>query len=296
VPSTAAGTAYTVFTDSSDPDAGTARWAYRDSLEGASNIPTILYLHGAGAGSNQFETLTAWTTLRNWLIDNGWAWIEGTGGGTQPWGNAASRTAYRATFDIADAEFDIGPLVILARSMGGLAGHWLFTQDPVIKVRSVGFIGNSEVANLAAAYASGNWTDAMRAAYGVSTDVGFASASEGFDPLLFSASLWAGKKVLEIVGTADTTVPRADHGLAMRTHWAGQPALDLLTTRSGGDHSGTNGSYLEVDAMTAFLLEVTGEAPEPPPPPRMFRVAKRYIIDSSGVRRRVPIVQPDTIT
>ncbi|MFV9429170.1 hypothetical protein ACNJ7K_11570 [Rhodococcus aetherivorans] len=240
----------------------------------------ILYLHGANGGYNQFTSLSAWIGLREWLIDNGWGWIEG--GGAQPWGNAASRTAYRAAFDHVDGILDIGPVVILTRPMGGLVGHWLFTQDPVLKDRSVGFIGNSEVANLAAAYATSRWTADMHAAYGTDA-AGFAAASVGHDPMLFSPSLWAGKKVLELVGTNDTTVRAADHGLAIRAHWEEQPAVNLLDTRESGDHPGTNGSYLQVEAMSQFLSLFHGQADDPDPGRAQRRVTSRRIIAPSGI-------------
>lgn len=124
MPNTSNGTAYTTYT-ATPSGAGQILWAKPNTA--TTDIPIVLYLHGANGGYNQFTTLSAWSGLRDWLIDNGWGWIEGAGGGAQPWGNAASRAAYRAAFDHVDARLDIGPVVILARSMGGLVGHWLFT-------------------------------------------------------------------------------------------------------------------------------------------------------------------------
>lgn len=152
----------------------------------------------------------------------------------------------------------------------------------MLKDRSVGFIGNSEVANLAAAYSSGRWTTEMHTAYGTNA-AGFAAASTGYDPMLFSPSLWTGKKVLEIVGTSDTTVPPASHGLAIRARWEGQPAVNLLDTRDGGDHSGTNGSYLQVEAMTQFLSLFHGHAVDPDPGRTLRHVTSRRVVTAAGI-------------
>jgi len=255
--------------------AGTVRWGVGDTHLGDTDIPVLLYAHGAGGSSNQFEGFSSWLGLREWLIDNGWAWIEGSGGGSQPWGNTASRVAYENAYTHVAGVLDLGSVVPLGRSMGGLVVQWLYTQSAVLAPVSVGLIVNSGVQSLAAAYASGNWTTEIRAAYGAADDATFNAASIGYDPLLFSASEWAGLNVLQLVGTADTTVPPADHGYAMRTHYAGQPSIDSLYERIGGDHSTGNGLYTATAPMTEFLAQVTGQAPEE----RFFyRVSGRYLV------------------
>lgn len=287
MPTTPAGTAYSTYSATVD-GADTVRWAVADSKISTANIPVILYAHGAAGADNQFQTLAAWAGLRNWLIDNGWAWIEGTGGGSQPWGNAASRTAYENAYLHVAGIMDLGPVVVLGRSMGGLVGQWLYTQSLVIAPVAVGAILNSGVQNLAAAYASGNWTTAMRAAYGATSTPEFNAASVGFDPLLFPATSWQGRNIIQLWGDADTLVPPADHAIAMRTHYAGKPAIDSFDIREGGDHSATNGSYLEVDAMALFLTQVVGsEPPEPAEPKMVYRVRERYFIDSNMRKHRI---------
>lgn len=279
MPATTAGTAYGVYT-STLAGAGTVNLAVSDRDKSSPNRPLILYCHGAGGGPDQFTVRPGWSGMRDWLIDNGWAWVECTGGGLQPWGNTASRAAYRAAFDHADTVLDVGPVVVLGRSMGALVAYWLYTQEPTISARADGLIVNSGVSDLAAAYASGQWTTEMHAAYDVADASGFAAASSGHDPILFPLNLWDGTAILQLVGTADTTVPPDAHGLAMRTRYAGRPAVDLLDTRVGGDHSEGNGSYLQVDAMASFLEQVAGTDTAAPPP--AYRVNQAYITGPGG--------------
>lgn len=245
-----------------------------DAVKTTADVPLVIYCHGAGGAYNQFLTLGAWAGIRNWLIDNGWAWVEGAGGGAQPWGNPASIASYRAAYDHVASVMDIGDVVPFGRSMGGLPAISLYLLDPVISGKSVGLVENSGVQNLAAAYASGSWTSAMRTAYGASSDATFTANSEGSDPMTFAASLWNGKTVLQLVGDADTTVPPADHGYAMRTRYAGRPTNDLLDVRAGGDHSSTNGSYLQTNAMVEFFSLV--HSTEPPPDPVSYKILEAY--------------------
>lgn len=289
VGTTAKGTPYRV-RNVTAPDAGNIFYGVADANLNDPDLLTILYTHGAGGGSSQFATLSAWAGFREWLIDNGHAWMESTGGGLQPWGNDASRLAYEATFTKVSTLIDVGEVVILGRSMGGLVAQWLFTQSTVLAARSLGAIINSGTQNLAATYAAGDRTDELFAAYGVNNEADYLAAVVGRDPIAFDPALWTGKNIIQLAGTADTTVPPTSHAYAIREHYQGRPALDLLSVRAGGDHSGSNGSYLEVDAMVGFLAQIVPEVdvPEPPVPPSFFRIKDRYFMDVDGKHRIVP--------
>jgi predicted esterase len=255
--------------------AGTVRWGIADAHAADADIPTILYAHGSGGSNNQFETLSAWAGLRNWLMDNGWAWIEGSGGGATSWGNAAARLAYDTAYTHVAGILDIGPVVPLGRSMGGVVAQYLFTESPTVEPVSIGCIINSGVQSLAAWYEAGIAQSEVLAAYSATDDASFYAAIAGYEPLDFPASNWDGKSILQLVGTADTTVPREDHGDAMRAHYAGHPAEDLLDVRAGGDHSQGNGSYLQVTAMTNYLYDLTHD--DPPPPPKIRQILSAQI-------------------
>lgn len=218
----------------------------------------VLYTHGANGGPDQFSSASGpWPqALRNWLIDNRIGWIEGTGGGTQPWGNPASQTAYEELVTYADGLHAITHWVILGRSMGGVVATRLYLAKRAADARFVGLIVNSGVQDLVWAYDAGTWTTEMNAAWGVSSRAAFVAAVNGRNPITGPASSWAGARALQLWGTGDTTVPPAPNGEAMRAMYTGQPALDQVDVRPGGDHSAGNGSYLQVSAMTSFIAAV----------------------------------------
>lgn len=294
MPTTTTGTPYTV-TAVTVTGHGTARWGVADAVAGTSNIPAILYAHGAGGDSTQFATLAAWKGLRDWLIDNGWAWVEGSGGatqGAQNWGNPAAQEAYPAYLARAEETLDIGEVVLLGRSMGGLVTAWLYAQWSG-RARFSGWINNSGVTAILTGNGDSGAPSAERNslryfgatmwdAYG-QTDYGAAVSAvqaAGTAPELWPASVWDAKSILCCYGDADTTVPFYPRGAEpVRTLWAGHPAIDQVSLRPGGDHGQTNGSYLDVDTMSAFLLDAVGVVPPPPSPPRVLRhLASYYLI------------------
>jgi len=283
------GTAWTTY--SATVGANTVRWGVANATAGAADIPTILYAHGSGGASNQFETLSAWLGLREWLLDNGWAWIESTGGGSKSWGNAAARTAYEEAYTHVAGVIDVGTVVPLGRSMGGVVAQWLFTKSTVVAPVSGGAIINSGVQSLGAWYEAGIDQAAVLAAYGATDSASFYAAITGYEALDFPATDWAGKKIIQLVGDSDTTVPAEDHGLAMRTHYAEQPTVDLLDVRVGGDHSAGNGSYLEVDAMASFLNVVMGIEPPPEEPDPeenvYYKTTRAYVIGEDLLRYEI---------
>jgi pimeloyl-ACP methyl ester carboxylesterase len=194
--------------------------------------------------------------------------------GQQNWGNQNARDAYLAYFAWARAQIDVGPVVVLGRSMGGLVASWLATRSPIAG-DIAGVLFNSAVSTLfvgsgpesspvigrsSAAY----FYTVLPGAYGVSTSnpdwyAQLQAAAAVHAPESWPASVWAGKRVLHCYGTADESVPWTPRGGApMRALWAGQPAIDRVAIREGGDHSTTNGSYLQVPEMTAFLREIGG--------------------------------------
>lgn len=271
MPTTPNGTAYTV-RRTTLPTHGAVSVGVADVVYPRQNIPTVLYTHGAGGSATQFETLEAWSGVRNWMIDNGWAWVEGAGGGLQPWGNPASEAAYIAALGYADSVLDVGPVVVLGRSMGGAVAARLFTTSSIAS-RCVGLIVNSGVQDLIWAYDSGRWTNAFHTAWGVANRAELVAAVQGYNPIDGPASNWAGTSVQQLVGTADDVVPPGPNAYAIRTMYAGQPTVDLLDVREGGDHGTTNGSYLQVGAMTSFLASLV-----PSDSKNVFRVTARYLL------------------
>lgn len=282
MPTTPAGTPYTTYT--ATPAGGDQTlWAVADSHAADLDVPLMVYCHGSGGGYNQFATLSAWSGTRNWLIDNGWAWVESAGGGGTSWANLAARASYQAAVAHVRTQLDVGPIVVLGRSMGGLISYWLATQS-AFAADCVGLMVSSGTTDLAYKYNNGGSDKAiMRAAYGAVDDADFWVKSAGHDPMLFDLAEWNGTNVLQVVGSADTQVVPANHGLAIRELWAGRPAIDRLDVRDGGDHSTTNGTYLQTAAYTTFLTDVTAQGE--PVPSETYTVVAAYLMGSDGLLR-----------
>jgi len=228
-------------------------WGVADRAGSSGPVPTVLYCHGAGGNSRQFESLTAWQALREWMLDSGWAWIECTGGGRHAWGNSRSRIAYEHAVVSVASRLPIGRIVVLGRSMGGIVAQWLLTRSTIVGPRCAGVIVNSGIQDLSAAYRSGLWITEMRSAYQASDDRAFATASSGHDPLRFDPHEWSGRRVLQLVASDDRLAPPAEHGLAIREHYRGMPLIDELDVRLDGDHSRERGCYAQVEPMIRFL-------------------------------------------
>lgn len=304
MPTTTLGTAYTEYaTLIGAPVGGAVRWGYADDLIGTQHIPFVLYLHGAGGNSGQFQTYTGWDDLRDWLIDNGWGWVESNGGGEQTWGNQAARDGYSATWSHIKSQASIGPVVILARSMGGLVGYWLYAQHPELSDPAVcqGLIVNCGVTDLVAANAAGNFDAYLPAAYGVTVgdgDAAFnAAVAGGWDPMDYDPSLWTGRRVLQVTSTGDGTVPPASHGLAWITAYGSELALLDTSVASSGGH-GIPGGYGQVADMSAFLTSVAAEWEEPDPPdPGLTRYHVTQILTTTdGDDRREVVSMAEGLT
>lgn len=303
MPSTAAGTAFTTVTINLGAPHGVMHYTVADAHVGDTDIPTILYAHGAGGADDQFVTLPAWRGLRDWLLDRGWAIVEGSGGsavGAQNWGNPASRAAYLAYLARAELVLALGIVVLLGRSMGGLVTAYLYAHDTA--GRFAGWINNSGVSTAFVGDTSGSkdvsaatgwyFTPTMWDSWGVSSVATLEAAMSAADaiPEEWAASIWAGKNILCCYGNADTTVPWSTRGAGpLRDIWAGEPAIDSVALKAGGDHSGTAGSYLQVAEMTAFLIELLGEEPPEPVDPVVYVTGASWFLGEN--RRRFPLTR-----
>lgn len=252
MPQTRRGTEYTIHEDSN----ATKLYGIADQAKNIPNRPLMVYCHGAGGAYDQFASLAAWRSTRDWLIDNGWAWVESDGGGPTSWGNTAARQSYRDATEWAMEHLDVSDIVVLGRSMGGIVSYWTYLYDPIVSPKATGLIVNAGTTDLyqrVRLKAPGAIFDA----YGVSNLEAFDTASQGHDPMTFPTSDWEGKSVLQVCGTADTSVPPDVHGQAWLQKYGeslnGNAALDLV---QGGDH-GTHGPYSRVQSMSKYFASRT---------------------------------------
>ncbi|PPF85008.1 hypothetical protein C5E07_05815 [Pseudoclavibacter sp. RFBJ3] len=201
--------------------------------------------------------------MRRWFMENDWAVVESSGAGNG-WGGDASRLSYEQAAAWAMTLVPIADVTVLGRSMGSLVAYWLATYSefsPLVR----NLIINSGTTDLIARYAASSGSDmrAMNAAYGVApttdkNEAAFAAAAVGHDPMQFPTGIWADKRVLQLWGSADTTVVPEAHGQAWVTKYGAHTKATVVDVRANGDHGWDNGSYLQMDAMTSFL---TAERP-----------------------------------
>ncbi|QUE25326.1 esterase [Microbacterium phage Fizzles] len=258
MPVTPNGTSYTTYPFTSS--AGEAAWrTVADARVGASGIPTVLFCHGnPGAvvtdADQQFAA--GYTTLRNDLIDDGWAYIEGHGAGAN-WGNQAGRTAYEAMYADTAAVWSLGKLDIIGRSMGALVAAYLASQSPVTSPHVAGFVSLSGTADLSNRYSTASAGDRtnMNAAFGVTDDASWRAAVAAFDPMLAPLDVWDGRNAIMQWDTGDTTVPYAINGQAWDTKYGPRLALRRTSVTTGGDHNSTPNNATQIAATIAFLQD-----------------------------------------
>ncbi len=275
MPTTAKGTVYTVtsFTTS----AGETAWrAIADARAGAADVPVVLFCHG-NPGSDQTSAdtqfqLSGYAPLREWLIDNGWGWVEAHGAGAN-WGNTAGRTAYEAAYSAVAALWDIAYNVVIGRSMGALVGAWLATQSPIVSPKSAGFVSLSGTADLTNRYASASTGDRanMNAAYGVTSQAEWVAAVGPHDPMLAPLMSWDGRNAIVQWDTSDATVPYLTNGSAWYDKYGPRLADGRTAVTSGGDHNSTPNNPVHQAATLAFIQDV-----RPPLPADLAHIVAVY--------------------
>lgn len=202
--------------------------------------PLLVYCHGVSGDETEFS-LAAYDDLRDWLIRNGWAWLEVNASGPG-WGNDTQRACYRAAYDYALTLWAPSHVVIFGRSMGGLVASWLYTADPVLS-QADGLILCSAVQD----------ADAMRGIYGTSIDAAHPNGTTDRSPLTWTPDLYDGRRVLWQNATDDEIVPAPAHGFAQRDRVAHRLALSVVDT-APGDHASTRSRSA---AQEAFLAQLT---------------------------------------
>jgi pimeloyl-ACP methyl ester carboxylesterase len=268
MPTTPNGTAYTVYPFTSS--AGEPCWrAIADSAFSDEHVPLVIFCHGnpgtdINSANQQFGQ--GYTTQRNWLMDNGWGYVEGHGAGAN-WGNQDARAAYRAMYVDTLTEWDVGWNVVLGRSMGGLIGAYLAARDPMISRRCRGFVSLSGTADLTNRYSTASASDraALLAAYDAPDESSLMWAVRDHDPLLVDPAAWYERRASIQYDTGDASVPPAINALPWIDRFGAQLALLRQTSTTGGDHNSTPNSPTHAAATIAFLAEVLIPYEEPSP-------------------------------
>lgn len=294
MPTTAAGTAYTVtsFVSSAGEP---CRRAIADSHALDKRIPLIIFCHGnpgTDPASADFQFGAGYTTLRERIINNGYAYVEGHGAGAN-WGNAQGRAAYRAMYQDVLAQLDIGWNLVIGRSMGALVGAYLASRDPVISPRCAGFVSLSGTADLSNRYSRATTSEkpALLAAYNATDEASFRTAVADFDPMLFSPSVWDQRKAIMQWDTSDTTVPYLLNGKAWQDRYGSYLAVNSYYETSGGDHNTSPNNPAQIAATISFIetaLSVPWVPPTVDPIPTTADIIRKfYLVKLDGSLQKI---------
>jgi hypothetical protein len=315
MPVTANGTVYTVYTATIE-GLGRCRWIVADNARTRTNLPTILYAHGANGGLGSFSGGAGTAEFRDWLMDHGWVLIEGEGGPYDStgasfnwWGAPISRQAYRAYFLHVAQLLSIGIVVAMGASMGGLVTKWLATRSDIAS-RIVGYLGLAAVATLFYGnydtvptdtpnninQRSGRYfSPSILDAYGVTTYEDLETAAASSAPELWEPSVWANKRILEVYADNDIAVPFTPRGAArLRELRAGIPPVDIAhsigtftTGPEGKGHDLAAGWGMPMDVVTDFLTSLIPPVDPDPGPTEAFYATSGYFVYDGD---RYPIV------
>lgn len=240
----------------------------RDDMKGRHrDVPTLLFIHGSGGGTESFE-YGGWTTLRNSLIDAGWAVVEGLGGGVSTSGNLAAQTAYAEMVAWLETQISIGTLVILGQSLGGLVAYNLATRGPLADRHDAVIIQNGTT-DLTYRYLNdGYWVGVAWGIDGPTDPEAFQAVAGDYDPMQFPLDVWNDKRVRQIWGAQDTSVRPEHHGAAWVLKYGAHVGDLTVHINDPGGHD-----PMVKDQMATFAyMEGLRPAPAPPLPTRIYRV------------------------
>lgn len=194
-------------------------------------LPTSLAIvfHGAGgdASSHAFIEYT--------LLEAGYIVAMSDGSAPIHTGNQAAVDEYARLYRYVRDRLPIGPVVLVAESMGGLASLNLITQQAI--PRPAAWLGYFPATNLRALYdlTPDNATN-IRAAYGIAPDGSdYNTLTAGHDPNLRSADDFAGIPMLVFHSPEDTVVPKATNVDLLMSR-IGSLAAEATTIVTSGDH------------------------------------------------------------
>lgn len=268
MPTTPNGTAYTVYPFTSS--AGESCWrAIADGSFSDPDVPLVIFCHGnpgTDVTSADQQFTQGYTVQRNWLIDNGWGYVEGHGAGAN-WGNQDARAAYRAMYVDTLAVWDVGWNVVIGRSMGGLIGAYLASRDPMISRRCRGFVHLSATADLTNRYSTASASDkaALLAAYDAPDQSSLMWAVRDYDPLLVDPAAWFGRNAIVQYDTSDTAVPPTVNAIPWMDRFGDQLAMLQTHVTSGGNHNTTPNNAGHAAATVQFFQDVLIPYVEPSP-------------------------------
>jgi predicted esterase len=208
---------------------------------GGDGRPLVLFLHGAGVDHRAplSERADAFTQQ---MVDRGYLVASSDAHGTV-WGTERSQRDYRRLYRWVDERYDVGPVLLLSQSMGGVPGLHLLADDAIPHV--VGWVGVSPVTNLVWAARDGRLGDSVAAALG-RDDV------RRLDPMRIPARRFTGERMVIWAAPDDDVVP-AVHARRFAAYL--RPAATVRLRGCTGGHNAA-GCY-DADAVAQMFARVS---------------------------------------
>ena len=189
--------------------------------------PLVLFCHQASTGNrNSVWSESRMLPVTNALEAAGYMLASADDSGDR-WGNQASLDNYAALVEYIQTNYNVSYVALLAPSMGGLSALNLIATEALTNVRAMA--GIAPVCDLAKMYADAAWTSAIETAYSFSGSANYAAATDGYDPMLADAALFATVPIRIWASSSDTVVPEADHADAFAAKLAGvNPDISIV--------------------------------------------------------------------
>lgn len=214
---------------------------------------TVVMYHG-GVG----ETETAPTadslkeTVVQALVNAGCLVVAANGYGGDDWGNQTALDDYDAMFDFVSARWDGDDVIILSQSMGGISGLSAYANNLYANVR--GWAGIYPATNLSAMFAAnaGLYASSIRTAYGIAADGSdYSTKTSGYDPNLYTTSVWSGKAFRFYASSGDTVVGKTNNSDAMHTKVVAGGASVSSVVACTGNHG--DASHFQPFNLLGFM-------------------------------------------
>lgn len=216
-----------------------------DEYDGSA-VPLIIYHGGTGETMSAPRTDTLKQTLITYLLSNGYAIVASNAHGNN-WGNDASLADFVELHTWAKSQITPSVTLLLSQSMGGMSGLLTAAARPFA---IAGWAGIYPVCNLADCYTNPTFETQINTAYNIPGGGTYAEQTAGHDPVLLSASAFAGLRMRFYASASDTIVSKTNNSDAMAT------LVDATATENdvvvcSGDHGDT--SHFQPADLIAFF-------------------------------------------
>lgn len=187
---------------------------------GASNGRGIIYHQGLNGTEQQLLAFMEYGYLFS-LSTAGYTFASSEMVDGAQWGNTTGVSAAEALSAELRDVYGISAVALMGGSAGGHGGLMQYLTGSALPIR--GFVGSSVSVSLLDIYTDDPLggtivSDSIDAAFNIPGGGSYATQTSGRDPLLRSASDYAGKRLRFYASSSDTIVDRTKHADALSTH------------------------------------------------------------------------------